>query len=117
MKQIKYTPDAAEKLRDIKRKVMSQYGQEKAIAVTRRLTKSIRGLLENEKMGPSVENMFGIDSEYRYLFVSPNYIFYRIEESCIRIINIYHEKEDFMWQLFGIDTTPEETVDYWKEYD
>ena len=33
----------------------------------------------------------------------------------IRIINLYHEKEDFMWQLFGIDTTPQETIDYWNE--
>ena len=31
----------------------------------------------------------------------------------IRIINIYHEREDFMWLLFGIDTTPQETIDYW----
>ena len=27
----------------------------------------------------------------------------------------YNEKEDFMWLLFGIDTTPQETLDYWGE--
>ena len=27
----------------------------------------------------------------------------------------YHEKEDFMWQLFGIDTTPQDTIDYRDE--
>ena len=53
--------------------------------------------------------------KYRFLFVSKNYIFYRIEDEYIRIINLYHEKEDFMWQLLGIDTTPPETIDYWKE--
>lgn len=92
-----------------------QYGNEKAQAIVRRLLKSINSLLENENKGPSVENMFGIESEYRYLFVSPNYIFYRIEESFICIINIYHEREDFMKQLFHIDTTSQETIDYWKE--
>ena len=50
MKSIKYTPDAADKLRDIKREVSKQY-----------------------------------------------------------------EKEDFMWQLFGIETTPQETIEYWEE--
>ena len=25
------------------------------------------------------------------------------------------EEEDFMWQLFGIDTTPQDTIDYWNE--
>ena len=38
-----------------------------------------------------------------------------IEDKCIRIINLYHEKEDFMWHLFGVDTTPQETIDYWNE--
>ena len=59
--------------------------------------------------------MFDVISDYRYLFVSRNYVFYRIESDCIKIINIYNEKEDFMWQLFGIDTTPQETLDYWGE--
>ena len=40
---------------------------------------------------------------------------YRIEDKYIRIINLYHEKEDFMWQLFGIDTTLQDTIDYWDE--
>ena len=47
--------------------------------------------------------------------MSRNYVFYRIEDKYIRIINLYHEKEDFMWQLFGGDTTPQETIDYWNE--
>ena len=49
------------------------------------------------------------------LYVSKNYVFYRIEEKYIQIINLYHEKEDFLWQLFGVDTTPQETIDYWNE--
>jgi plasmid stabilization system protein ParE len=50
--------------------------------------------------------MFNVDTDYRYLVVANNYVFYRIEGKCIRIINLYHEKEDFMRHLFGIDTTP-----------
>jgi len=42
-------------------------------------------------------------------------VFYRIEDKNIRIINLYHEKEDFMWQLVEVDTTPQETIDYWNE--
>ena len=59
--------------------------------------------------------MFDIGTDYRYLYVSKNYILYRIEDEYIKIVNLYHEREDFMWQLFGVDTTPRETVDYWKE--
>lgn len=104
MKKIRYTPDAADKLRDINRIVAAQYGKEKAISVIESITGAIRGLVDNEQKGPSVERMFGIDSDYRYIYVSKNYVFYNIESDCIRIINIYNEKEDFMWLLFGIDT-------------
>lgn len=115
MKHVKYTPDAADRLRAIKKEVTMQYGAKKATEVIKRIKKSVDDLLFNEKKGPSVEAMFGVESDYRYLVVAPNYIFYKIEDTCIKVINIYHEKEDVMWQLFGIDTTPQETIDYWNE--
>ena len=115
MKKIKYTPDAAEKLRELKKMISQQYGSDKAKEIVKSITSAIRGLGENERKGPEVSRMFGIGTDYRYLFVSRNYVFYRIEDDCIRIINLYHEREDFMWHLFGIDTTPQETIDYWNE--
>lgn len=116
IEKIKYTPDAADKLRDIKRTITLQYGGEKAKEIVEEITRAVRGLAGNEKKGPSVENMFGVLSDYRYIFVSKNYVFYDIQDDAIRVINIYHEKEDFMWFLFGIDTTSQETIDYWGEY-
>lgn len=115
MKKIKYTPDAADKLRAINRAILLQYGSKKAKEIVGNITGAIRGIAYNEQKGPSVERMFGVDSDYRYIFVSNNYVFYSIESDCIRIINMYNEKEDFMWQLFGVDTTPQETIDYWNE--
>ena len=41
--------------------------------------------------------------------------FYKIEKMSILIIDIYNEREDFMWQLFGIKTTSDEIQDYWNE--
>ena len=115
MKKIKYTPDAAEKLRAINSAVTAQYGSKKAKEVVRKITGAIRGLTDNEQKGPSVEKMLDVSSDYRYIFVSKNYVFYRIEDECIKIINIYNEKEDFMWLLFGIDTIQKDTIDYWNE--
>ncbi len=69
MKQIKYTPDAADKLRAINRAILLQYGNEKAKEKVGKITKAIRGLIDNEKKGLSVEGMFGVASDYRYIFV------------------------------------------------
>lgn len=115
MKKIKYTPDAADKLRGIKSAISAEYGSKKAKLIVGQITAAIRGLTDNENKGPSVEAMFNIPTDYRYLYVSKNYVFYNLEDEYIRIINIYNEKEDFMWLLFGIDTTSQETLDYWNE--
>ncbi len=115
MKKIKYSPDAAEKLHSLNTSISSQYGKDKAKKIVGEIMNGIHGLTDNEKIGISVQGMFGIPCDYRYIFVSRNYVFYCIEEACIRIINIYNEKEDFMWQLFGINTTPQENIDYWDE--
>ena len=115
MKKIKYTPDAADKLRELKKSITQQYGSNKAKEIIKTITDAVRGLCDNEKEGPEVSQMFDIGTDYRYLYVSKNYILYRIEDEYIKIVNLYHEREDFMWHLFGIDTTPQETIDYWKE--
>ena len=115
MKKIKYTPDAADKLRELKKTISQTYGEESAKRIVGTIMNAIRGLCEYEEKGPLVSKKFDVVTDYRYLFVSQNYVFYRIEGDYIRIINLYHEKEDFMWQLFGIDTTPQETIDYWNE--
>ena len=115
MKKIKYTPDAADKLRALKTAISQEYGSDSAKKIVKSITDAIRGLCDNEEKGSEVSKMFDVVSDYRYIFVCKNYVFYRIEEKYIRIINLYHEKEDFMWQLFGVDTTPQETIDYWNE--
>lgn len=115
MKQIRYTPDAADKLREINRSITLRYGSNKAKNIIKSITNAIKGLVENENKGPSVEKMFGVTTDYRYIFISKNYVFYRVESDYIKIVNIYNEKEDFMSALFGIDTTPQETIDYWNE--
>lgn len=45
-----------------------------------------------------------------------NYFFYRQKDKdTILILEMFHEKEDFMRKLFGIVTTSQETLDYWGE--
>lgn len=115
MKKIQYSPASLEKLQLMKREIGAEYGSKTASAVIKNIMDSVKGLRQFEKKGPSVERLTGIPCEYRYLYVMKNYIFYRIDGSMIRVVDIYNEKEDFMWQLFGIKTTTKETEDYWKE--
>ncbi len=115
MKELQYSPDAIEKLREIEQDITIRYGQEKAKAVIREMTKAFRDLQQFENRGSSVENLIGIPCDYRMLYVQHNYAFYRIEHNAIRIIGIFNEREDFVWKLFGIKTVTQESEDYWGD--
>lgn len=53
--------------------------------------------------------------DYLMVYTEHNYAFYRITDDAIYIVDIFHEREDFMWKLFGIRTTSQETDEYWDE--
>ena len=49
------------------------------------------------------------------LSISHNYLFYRIEGDTVIIIEMFDEREDFMYQLFGISSISQESEDFWGE--
>ena len=103
-----------DRLHAIKQEITAKYGLEAAKAVLRKITKSIRDLQQFENKGPSVESLTGIPCDYRFLYVRHNYVFYRVDSDTVWITDIYNEKEDFMWKLFGIKTITQEAEDYWN---
>ena len=115
MKKIRYSPEAKNKILQMKSNMEVRYGRKKASAIIQKLVKSIDDLQIFEKKGIAVEQCLGIPCDYRMLILSHNYIFYCIKDNNIDIIDIYNEKEDFLWKLFGIKTTTQETLDYWQE--
>ncbi len=111
MKKLKYSPDAREKLKQIKQYVTHEFGAGTANKVIKEMTKSLRDLQQFENKGVSVESVLGIPCDYRMLYIRHNYVFYQVEADVIKITDIYNEKEDFMWKLFGIKTTTGEAED------
>ena len=79
--------------------------------IVRRKLKKLRSELTQR-----ISSQYDVESDYSYIFVEHNYFFYRLTgENTILILEMFHEKEDFMRKLFGIVTTSQETIDYWKE--
>ena len=89
-----------------------EFGTQVATKALREITKAVRGLETFEEKGASVTSTYGIECDYRYLFVGHNYLFYRIEVNKIIIVEMFDDREDFMYKLFGITTTSQETLDY-----
>ena len=57
--------------------------------------------------------MIDYPTDYHYLVVKPNYIFYRIENDTVRIIRILNEKQDLLQILFGISSISDEGEKDW----
>ena len=113
MKELVYSPRYRKKLIEIKKHIDLRFGQDVTKKVLRTVTDRLHQLEQFEESGVSIRDLYGIDTDYRYVFVAHNYVFYRVETKVIRIINIYNEREDFMKDLFGVSSIDEESERYW----
>ncbi len=93
------------------RQIKKSYG----LKVIQSITNGINNLKSNPRKGPSIKNVLGIPSPYLFLHIEHHYIFYRIDENTIYVVDIYNEKEDFMWKLFGIRLRTKDSIDFWGE--
>ena len=92
--------DCKEKLNQLKVDLVQDFGAEVSRKSVKKITDAVRGLEKFEKKGIAVSAMYNIECDYRYLYVSHNYVFYRIESEKIIIVEMFDEREDFMYKLF-----------------
>lgn len=115
MKKIVYSPDYKEKLVVIRDWLDLRFGKNTRTKHMAQIKERLSSLKEFPEQGMSVRAMFGVDSDYEFIYVSHNYIFYYQDEDIIHIVNIYDDREDFMYKLFGIRTTSEDSDEYWRD--
>ncbi len=115
MKKVEYSQIVRRKLKNLRARLTSEFGAEVSRKSVKQITDAARGLEDFEEKGISVSSMYGIECDYRYVYTGRNYLFYRIESDKIIIAEMFDEREDFMYKLFGITTTTQEALDYWDE--
>lgn len=115
MKIVEYSLIVRRKIQKLRNELEEDYGKEKSDRIIRRILDIAGGLAEFPEKGVAVSARYEIECDYRYLYVGHNYLFYRVEEDKIIIVEMFDEKEDFMWKLFGMETTSQETINYWGE--
>lgn len=113
--KVKYSPEAGDKLRELKKQISNLYGESVATRVISKIMSDIRGLRDYPEKGPSVEALLGIPTPYRFIHIEKNYVFYRLEYDTVLVTDIYNERENFMWRMFKVDLRTEESMDFWKE--
>ncbi len=115
MPKLIYAPKALEDLQGIKTYVCKQFGGNRAKVCIQEIAKTVRQLEEFPNEGPCLQDLIEYPTDYHYLVIEPNYIFYRIEGDTVRVIRILNEKQDFLQILFGISSIDEDEEEYWRK--
>ena len=113
--KLEYSQIVRRKLKALKSYLTEQYGEELAKTVIKRITNRARELQKNPDLGVDLSAIYDIDTDFRELFVNHNHLFYYKDGDTIIIAEMFGEKEDFMYQLFGISGRTQESIDYWGE--
>lgn len=118
MYEIIYSPVVQEKLADLKARLIELCGESLGNKRFADVIDSFEIRLTFSNTGIPVKTLYDVEAEYEdyYLMYShKNYFLYHITENVVNVMEIYDEREDFARTLFGIDTTSQETLDYWRE--
>lgn len=116
MARLEYSQIVRCKLNELRNELKQNYGENNSKKIIGKIAKGVRQLETFPQSGISVSLQYGIECDYNYIFVEHNYFFYRIKDKdTVLILEMFHEKEDFIQKLFGIVTTSQETIDYWGE--
>ena len=115
MPKLIYAPKALEDLLGIKDYIVGQFGADRAKGIIHDITTTVRQLEMFPEEGFHLEKLIDYPTDYRFLVVKPNYIFYRIESDMVKIVLILNEKQDFLQILFGISSISEEGEKYWEK--
>ena len=115
MKKVEYSKIVKRKLKALRKRLTDEFGSEVSRKALKQITDAARGLGNFAEKGISVASMYDIDCDYRYLYTEHNYLFYRMEGNRILIVEMFDEREDFMYKLFGISTTSQESLEYWND--
>lgn len=112
MGKVEYSPKALEDLQRIKAYIIENFGVDAAQKALGKITASVRRLEKYPVLGVALGRMIDVPTDYMYIFIERNYVFYRIEGNKVQIVRVLNERKDFMQILFGIHTCFEEDEDY-----
>ncbi|MCR5790193.1 MAG: type II toxin-antitoxin system RelE/ParE family toxin [Lachnospiraceae bacterium] len=115
MKKLKYSVLVRQKMKRLKEHLIKEFGDDITKKVLKGITDDADILKEYERSGVNIAKMYNIDTDYWYLFTHQHYLIYRFDEKSVIIVQMFHEREDFMMKLFGISGRTQESIDYWGE--
>jgi addiction module RelE/StbE family toxin len=102
MPKLVYSKAALQDLRQIQEYVTDNWGKDTAKQIMKSILLNVKDLEQHPGLGVSLGKMIDFPTDYRYVFIEKNYVFYHLEGDIIYVVRIANERQDFMRLLFGI---------------
>lgn len=102
MGKVEYSPIALEDLNNLNNYFIDNWGESVARRILKKITTDIKKLEIFPLMGTNLAKVIDTPTDYRYLFVEKNYVFYHAEQDKVRIVRVLNEQQDFISHLFGV---------------
>jgi len=115
MNRLEYSPLVKKKMKSLKGWLTEHFDEDVAGKVLTEMISDAEVLIHHEKSGTNIAETYNVDTEYWYLFTHQHYLVYRIAPQKVIIVQMFHEREDFMMKLFGVSGRTQESIDYWGE--
>lgn len=113
MFRVEYSPKALEDLQQIHIYISTNWGENVAKRVLKKMTSNIKRLEQYPVSGVELGKLIDVPTDYRYIFSEKSYVFYRLEIDKIRVIRVINERQDYMKQLF--DKSLDSDEDYGQD--
>lgn len=101
MPNVEYSPKALDDLLKISDYITENWGERIAKQKLKKITTDIRRLEQFPLSGVNLGKIIDVTTDYFYIFIEKNYVFYYLEKDKIRIIRVLNEKQDYITHLFG----------------
>ncbi len=108
MLRVEYSPQVLEDLKLLREYLASNWGENVAKKILYKITLDIKRLEMFPVSGVNLGKIIDIPTDYRYLFVAKNYVFYRLEPERVLIVRVLNEKRNYLQHLFGISSNSDE---------
>lgn len=115
MKKVEYSQIVRNKLKKLKEQLVDKFGTKVAKKNIDKILQNVESLAEFEEMGVLLSSIYNIECDYRILHTQRNYLIYRVELEKVIIVEMFDERENFMYKLFGIQTLLKDDTDYWDD--
>lgn len=109
--EVEFSQIVRQKMKILKMYLNEQFGAETAQKILKQIMESARNLAVYPQQGIRISSLFDVDTDFRCLYVKHNYLFYYIDDNKVIVSEMFDEREDFMFKLFGIKSVPDSEDD------